>query len=39
MQAAIQRCKTIVTGILMSAGEARGEAPVVTTVNDFLDES
>jgi two-component system sensor histidine kinase RegB len=38
MQAAIQRCKAIVTGILLSAGEARGEAPVVTTVNLFLDE-
>jgi two-component system sensor histidine kinase RegB len=36
MQAAIRRCKTIVTGILKSAGEARGDAPVVTTVNDFL---
>lgn len=38
MQAAVQRCKAIVTGILLSAGEARGEAPVVTTVNAFLDE-
>src|SRR6185295_10088195 len=36
MQAAIQRCKTIVTGILKSAGEARGDAPAVTTVNTFL---
>src|SRR3546814_6262633 len=27
MDAAVQRCKTIVGGILMSAGEARGEAP------------
>src|SRR3569623_2562090 len=38
MQAAVQRCKSIVTGILISAGEARGEAPTVTTVNAFLDE-
>jgi two-component system sensor histidine kinase RegB len=38
MQAAIQRCKSIVTGILKSAGEARGDAPVVTTVNDFLSD-
>jgi len=38
MQVAIQRCKSIVTGILLAAGEARGEAPAVTTVNDFLDE-
>jgi two-component system sensor histidine kinase RegB len=36
MQAAIERCKTIVTGILKSAGEARGDAPAVTTVNTFL---
>jgi two-component system, sensor histidine kinase RegB len=38
MQAELQRCKSIVTGILLSAGEARGEAPGVTTVNEFLDE-
>lgn len=37
MQAEVQRCKTIVTGILLSAGEARGESPVVTTVAEFLD--
>jgi two-component system sensor histidine kinase RegB len=37
MQAAVQRCKSILTGILLSAGEARGEAPAVTTVNRFLD--
>src|SRR3546814_15437676 len=29
---------TIVTGILLSAGEARGESPHVTTVGAFLDE-
>ncbi|HEV7719579.1 MAG TPA: HAMP domain-containing sensor histidine kinase [Arsenicitalea sp.] len=38
MQAAVQRCKSILTGVLMSAGEARGEAPVVTTVNAFLND-
>lgn len=38
MQAQLSRCKTIVTGILQSAGEARGEAPVETTVYGFLDE-
>jgi two-component system, sensor histidine kinase RegB len=38
MQTELQRCKSIVTGILLSAGEARGEAPEVTTVNNFLDE-
>src|SRR6202044_1724707 len=38
MQIAVQRCKSIVTGILLAAGEARGEAPAITTVNSFLDE-
>jgi two-component system sensor histidine kinase RegB len=38
MQAAVGRCKAIVTGILLSAGEARGEAPVVTTAETFLRE-
>lgn len=38
MQAELQRCKAIVTGILLTAGEARGEAPSVTTVNAFLTE-
>jgi two-component system sensor histidine kinase RegB len=38
MQVQIQRCKAIVSGILMSAGEARGEAPVETTLHAFLDE-
>lgn len=38
MQAAVQRCKSIVTGILISSGEARGESPSVTTVNTFLNE-
>ncbi|HKY82148.1 MAG TPA: ATP-binding protein [Sphingobium sp.] len=37
MQAAVQRCKAIVTGILLSAGEARGEAPEVTNVRAFVD--
>lgn len=37
MQAAVRRCKTIVTGILLSAGEARGEAPEVTNLRDFID--
>jgi two-component system sensor histidine kinase RegB len=38
MQAAVERCKTILTGILLSAGEARGESPVLTTVAGFVDE-
>jgi two-component system sensor histidine kinase RegB len=37
MDAAVQRCKAIVGGILLSAGEARGEAPKVTTVRTALD--
>lgn len=37
MQAAVQRCKSIVTGILLSSGEARGDAPTVTTLSAFLD--
>jgi len=38
MQTQILRCKAIVSGILLSAGEARGEAPVKTTVCTFLDD-
>ncbi len=38
MQAALRRCKSIVTGILVSAGEARGESSSVTTVNTFMAE-
>ncbi|MDB5961791.1 MAG: putative Two-component sensor [Massilia sp.] len=38
MQAQIARCKAIVSGILMSAGEARGESSVKTTIKVFLDE-
>ncbi|UXH77358.1 ATP-binding protein [Roseateles amylovorans] len=38
MQIQLSRCKAIVSGILMSAGEMRGEAPEVTTLHAFLDE-
>lgn len=38
MQRQLQRCKRIVSGILMSAGEARGEAPLQTTLHRFLDD-
>ena len=38
MQRQIGRCKTIVAGILSSAGETRGDAPVATTLHAFLDE-
>jgi two-component system sensor histidine kinase RegB len=37
MQAELLRCKSIVTGVLLSAGEARGDSPGITTVNNFLD--
>lgn len=37
MQAAVTRCKTILSGILLSAGEARGEAPQITDVRAFID--
>jgi two-component system sensor histidine kinase RegB len=38
MQAQLQRCKSIVSGILLSAGEARGESSVKTTINTFLND-
>ncbi|EKF74656.1 integral membrane sensor signal transduction histidine kinase [Alcanivorax hongdengensis A-11-3] len=38
MQTQVLRCKTIVTGILQSAGETRGESPEATSVCEFLDE-
>jgi two-component system sensor histidine kinase RegB len=37
MAEAVGRCKRIVSGILMSAGEARGTAPEFTTVHSFLE--
>jgi two-component system, sensor histidine kinase RegB len=37
MQAEVRRCKSIVTHILMSAGEARGLEAGVTTMHQFLD--
>jgi len=38
METQIQRCKSIVSSILLSAGEARGESSVKTTLRTFLDE-
>ncbi len=38
MQTQILRCKSIVSGILLSAGEARGESSAETTVGAFLDD-
>ena len=37
MQGQVERCKAIVSGILMSSGEARAEGTLRTTVNTFLD--
>jgi two-component system sensor histidine kinase RegB len=37
MQTQLKRCKSIVSGILLSAGEARGESAVVTTIKTFVD--
>ncbi len=37
MQAEVRRCKSIVTHILMSAGEARGLEAGMTTMHEFLD--
>ena len=37
MQIQLQRCKTILTGILLSAGEARGESSTRTTMKAFVD--
>jgi len=39
MERQVQRCKSIVGGILLSAGETRGEAPELTTLHAFLDEA
>jgi len=36
MQAALQRCKAIVTGILVSSGEVRGESSGITSVRAFI---
>jgi two-component system sensor histidine kinase RegB len=38
MQTQLQRCKTIVTGILLSAGELRGESSAKTMLRAFLGE-
>ncbi|MBS9719303.1 HAMP domain-containing histidine kinase [Tianweitania sp. BSSL-BM11] len=38
MQSQLDRCKSIVSGILMSSGEARGEGVVRTTVTGFFDD-
>ncbi|MCD9033382.1 sensor histidine kinase [Luteimonas sp. Y-2-2-4F] len=37
MQSQVLRCKAIVTNILLSAGETRGEAPAESTLHAFMD--
>ncbi|MBB3996810.1 ATP-binding protein [Aureimonas pseudogalii] len=37
MRAEVARCKSIVTGVLLAAGEARGESAGATTLFRFLD--
>ena len=38
MDAEVRRCKAIVTSILMSAGETRGESATITTLLSFLED-
>ena len=38
MRGEVRRCKSIVTGVLMSAGEARGGEVRVSTLRAFMDE-
>jgi two-component system sensor histidine kinase RegB len=38
METQLKRCKSIVSGILLSAGEARGESAARTTIRGFLDK-
>ena len=38
MQAQVLRCKSIVSGILLSAGETRAETPVEASLCEFLNE-
>src|SRR3569833_1706658 len=38
IEAQVMRCKTIVSGILLSAGETRGKSPVETSIRTFVDD-
>jgi two-component system sensor histidine kinase RegB len=38
MQAQVERCKSIVSGILLSSGEVRGEGALRTTIKTFMNE-
>jgi two-component system, sensor histidine kinase RegB len=37
MQTQLKRCKSIVSGVLLAAGETRGESAARTTIRTFLD--
>jgi two-component system sensor histidine kinase RegB len=37
METQLSRCKSILSGILLAAGEARGESSAKTTINTFLN--
>jgi two-component system sensor histidine kinase RegB len=37
METQLKRCKAIVSGILLSAGETRGESSAATTITTFMD--
>lgn len=39
MQSQLNRCRSIVTNILLASGEARGEGTVRTTLSRFLDDA
>ncbi len=38
MEAEVRRCKSILTGIIVSAGGTRSESAAITTLHAFLDE-
>jgi len=38
METQLKRCKAIVSGILLSAGETRGESSAATTIGAFLED-
>jgi two-component system sensor histidine kinase RegB len=38
MQTQLKRCKSIVSGVLLAAGETRGESSARTTIRTFLDQ-
>jgi two-component system sensor histidine kinase RegB len=38
MQTQLKRCKSIVSGVLLAAGETRGESAARTTIRTFIDQ-